>query len=614
MAKNFLLEIGMEEMPAKFAPGVLSQLENNARKKLDELRIVCKEIKGYGTPRRLALLLSGLADRQEDVCEEVKGPAQKAAYDSEGSPTKAVQGFARGQGVRLEDLFVQEWNGVPYVYARKTLKGEEIINILPQFCLDMITGLSFPKPMRWGDHEVRFARPIRWLAALCDKEIVPFRYAGLQSGRLSRGHRTLGNSIVLSQASNYLEDLENVFVLGDQEKRKRVIWEQVVSLAAAVGGYVEEDEGLLSEITHLVEYPTALIGEVDLNYMMMPEEVIITPMKEHQRYFPVRSKEGKLLPYFITVRNGDSTALDKVKDGNKKVLKARLEDAAFYYREDLKVPLEVQGAKLEKVIYHDKLGTVAQRVERIVELSGIVAEKMALSTEEKELVKRTARLAKADLVTHMVYDFPELQGIMGAYYAKSNGESPEVVCGIKEHYLPRFTGDSLPVSYTGRAVSIADKLDAIVGAFGCGIQPTGSQDPYALRRQALGVVSMLKEDRHNLSLRDLIKASDEIFAGQGLALESFTKIQPLLEDFFAQRLRFIFQEEGLRYDTVEAVMAQGCAFPYSVEKKARVLSRKREEEGFTSYVNAYVRCVNLSKKRMGENGVLMILPTVLSWN
>lgn len=596
MSRTFLLEIGMEEMPAKFAPGVIAQLDNNARKKLNELRISFEEIKVYVTPRRLALYISGLADKQEDVCEEVKGPAQKAAYDNEGNPTKAVQGFARGQGVNIEDLFIRELNGVPYVYASKSLKGEEIKNILPQFCLDMITGLNFPKPMRWGDYEIRFARPIRWLVALCDDEVIPFSYAGLHAGRISRGHRTLGSSVSISKAENYLEDLENVFVIADQIKRKNLIWEQVLILAAGVGGFVDADDDLLNEISNLLEYPTALIGEVDLKYMIMPEEVITTPMKEHQRYFPVRSEEGKLLPYFITVRNGDRKALDKVKEGNKKVLKARLEDAAFYYREDLKEPLEANVSKLEKVIYHDKLGTVAQRVARLGGLSEIIAEKMELGNEEKLLAKRTAFLAKADLVTHMVYDFPELQGIMGAYYAASNGEDKEVVRGIKEHYWPRFAGDKLPGSYSGRVVSIADKLDAIVGAFCCGIQPTGSQDPYALRRQALGVVSMLKEDKHNISLTGLIEESYKIFEGQGLELEPLAKILPLMEDFFAQRLRFILQEEGLRYDTVDAVMAQGGGFPFSIEKKARILSVIREEEDFNRYVNAYTRCVNLSKK------------------
>jgi len=426
MSKDFLLEIGMEEMPAKFAPGAVTQMENNARKMLQELRLSYKDLKVYVTPRRLSLFVQDLAEKQEDIKEEVKGPAKKAAYDAAGQPTKAALGFARGQGVAVEDLYVKELNGVPYVYAQKFLPGEDSIKLLPQFCQDIIASINFPKPMRWGDYEVRFARPIRWLVALFGEEIVPFSYVGLQSGRTSRGHRTLGGYVRLTRPAEYLEALEAAFVMADQDKRKESIWRQAKELAAKVGGIVDEDEDLLTEINNLVEYPTALLGEVDIKYMILPEEVITTPMKEHQRYFPVRGEDGKLLPYFIAVRNGDSTSLDLVKEGNKKVLKARLEDAAFYYREDLKKPLSSLVPQLDRVVYHDKLGTVGQRVERLRKLSGLVADYLGLNSEEKELVDRTAFLAKADLVTHMVYDFPELQGIMGSYYARSNGEPKEV--------------------------------------------------------------------------------------------------------------------------------------------------------------------------------------------
>lgn len=596
MSKDFLLEIGMEEMPAKFAPGAVSQLESNARTQLQELRLNYKDIKVYVTPRRLALYIQELAEKQEDIREEVKGPAQKAAFDAEGNPTKAALGFARGQGVAVESLFIKEYNGVPYVFALKSQKGEETAKLLPQFCLDLINSLNFPKPMRWGEYDFRFVRPIRWLVSLYGDQVIPFSFVGLQSGRTSRGHRTLGGYVRLLKPEEYLEALETACVMADQNRRKETIWTQVRELAARVGGAVDEDDELLTEITHLVEYPTALIGEVDLKYMILPEEVITTPMKEHQRYFPVRSEDGKLLPYFITVRNGDGTALDLVKEGNKKVLKARLEDAAFYYREDLKNPLHTLVPQLERVVYHEKLGTVGQRVERLRKLSAVIAEKLDLSGKEKELVDRTAYLAKADLVTRMVYDFPELQGIMGAYYAGSSGEDREVCQGIVEHYRPRFTGDMLPESFTGRAVSLADKLDAIVGAFGIGIQPTGSQDPYALRRQALGIVGILMQEEKNISLISLLKASYHIFCGQKINLKPLDEILPALEDFFAQRLRYLLQEEGLRYDTIDAVMAQGGEYPYSTAQKARVLAAKREEELFVPYVNAYVRCANLSKK------------------
>jgi len=596
MSKDFLLEIGMEEMPAKFAPGAVTQMENNARKMLQELRLSYKDLKVYVTPRRLSLFVQDLAEKQEDIKEEVKGPAKKAAYDAAGQPTKAALGFARGQGVAVEDLYVKELNGVPYVYAQKFLPGEDSIKLLPQFCQDIIASINFPKPMRWGDYEVRFARPIRWLVALFGEEIVPFSYVGLQSGRTSRGHRTLGGYVRLTRPAEYLEALEAAFVMADQDKRKESIWRQAKELAAKVGGIVDEDEDLLTEINNLVEYPTALLGEVDIKYMILPEEVITTPMKEHQRYFPVRGEDGKLLPYFIAVRNGDSTSLDLVKEGNKKVLKARLEDAAFYYREDLKKPLSSLVPQLDRVVYHDKLGTVGQRVERLRKLSGLVADYLGLNSEEKELVDRTAFLAKADLVTHMVYDFPELQGIMGSYYARSNGEPKEVCEGIAEHYQPRYAGDDFPHSYTGKVVSIADKLDAIVGAFGIGIQPTGSQDPYALRRQALGIVGMLMQEEKDLSLLTLLEDSYRIFIDQKIDLEPLDKIRPALEEFFSQRVRYLLQEKDLRYDVIDAVLAQQADRPYSIACQARTLAACREKEEFVSYINAYVRCANLSKK------------------
>ncbi|MGI6451639.1 MAG: glycine--tRNA ligase subunit beta [Desulfitobacteriia bacterium] len=599
MNRDFLLEIGIEEMPAKFAPVAVSQMEANSRKLLEELRLEYKNIKAYITPRRITLYVQSLAEKQKDVTEEAKGPAQKAAYDAEGKPTKAALGFARGQGVAVEDLFIKELNGVPYVYARKSLKGEETVTLLPQICLDLITGLHFPKPMRWGEHEVRFARPIRWLVALFGEEVIPFSYVGLQAGRTSRGHRTLGGHIRLVKPEEYLEALEAAYVLADQDQRKALIWEQVQSLAARVGGKVDQDEELLTEICHLVEYPTALLGEVDVKYLLLPEEVITTPMKEHQRYFPVRGEDGKLLPYFITVRNGDSTSLNIVKEGNKKVLKARLEDAAFYYREDVKQPLESYVPKLDRVMYHEKLGTVGQRVERLRKLAALIAAEMGLSTGEKELVDRTAYLCKADLVTRMVYDFPELQGIMGAYYAEKSGEEPEVCRAVAEHYRPTHTGDDFPSSRIGTAVSMADKLDAIVGAFGIGIQPTGSQDPYALRRQALGVVGMLMAEEKNLSLSSLLSAAYRSFADQGVKLAEYAEIKPSLDDFFQQRMRYLLQEKGLRYDTVEAVVALGTEKPYSTLQQARVLAESREEEQFIAYLNAYVRCVNLSKKADG---------------
>lgn len=597
MAKDFLLEIGTEEIPAKFSPRAMAQIEEQARKRFTELRLNYVDIVIYATPRRLALLVTGLNEKQDDLNMEVKGPAVKAAYDANNVPTKAAEGFAKGQGVAVEDLFVQEVSGVPYVFARKLETGLVAMTLLPQVAKDIIASLNFPKPMRWGELDFRFARPIRWLVALYGTEIVPFEFVGLDSGRSSRGHRTLAPGAVhLGQASDYKEELRKAYVIVDPEERKFKIQAQIMVLAETISGEVPDDEELLSEVIHLVEYPTALLGEVAPRYMHLPEAVITTPMREHQRYFPVYAKVGGLLPYFITVRNGDEFALDTVIAGNEKVLKARLEDAAFYYREDRKTPLVDLVSKLGKVVYHEKLGTVEQRVERLRGLSRFISESLGFSAAKRDEIDRTAFLAKADLVTLMVSDFPELQGIMGADYAKASGEVPEVCQGIFEHYQPRFAGDNLPKSDAGRVVSIADKLDAIVGAFGIGIQPTGSQDPYALRRQAQGIVGILIEFGGDLFLTELISEAYNRFIEQGTTLLSIEVIMPLLMEFFQQRLRHFLQEQGLRYDTVEAVLAQGCDQFQRTVNKAKVLSEKREEESFVSYMQAYTRCNNLTKK------------------
>ena len=597
MAQDFLLEIGTEEIPAKFSPGAMTQLKEQALKRLTELRLTFAEIKTFATPRRFALIITGLEEKQKDLSQEVKGPAVKAAYDKNGAPTKAAQGFARAQGVSVDDFIEKEINKVPYVYARKLEAGLETKELLPQLAQDLINALHFPKPMRWGDHDFHFARPIRWIVALYGTEVIPLELVGLKSGRISYGHRTLAaEPVILDRPSDYQEALRKAYAIVDPAERRAEIQAQIKILAEKVGGVVSEDDDLLNEVVHLIEYPTALLGEVAPEYMDLPEAVITTPMREHQRYFPVRSADGKLLPYFIAVRNGDALAIDKVKAGNEKVLKARLADAAFYYREDQKVSLAELVPKLEKVVYHEKLGTVKQRVERLRSLAQFITDKLEFEDAQKELIDQTAFLAKADLVTLMVYDFPELQGIIGADYARAGGEKPAVCQGILEHYQPRFAGDALPVSDAGRVVSIADKLDAIVGAFSIGIQPTGSQDPYALRRQAQGVVGILLDAKWNLSLSELLQEAYRAYQAQGTSLLPSEDIFPLLQDFFQQRVRFVLQEQGLRYDTVIAAIAAGSDHFYRTACRARVLAEKREEESFILYTQAYTRCLNLTKK------------------
>ncbi|MDR1321906.1 MAG: glycine--tRNA ligase subunit beta [Gracilibacteraceae bacterium] len=598
MNRDFLLEAGMEEMPAKFAPDAARQLRENALRQLTDLRLDFTDLAVYVTPRRLALLVSGLAERQADTREEVRGPARKAAYDEEGRPTKAALGFAAGQRVRPEDLFTREFKNIPYVFARRFQAGAAALDLLPAFSAELIAGLRFPKPMRWDDSDTRFARPLRWLVALYGAEIVPFRYAGLTAGRVSRGHRVLGGEVSIPAAGDYAEVLASSgFVLADRERRREEIRRQAERAAAeaASGAVADITESLLDEVTDLVEYPTALWGRVPAEYMALPEEVVTTPMREHQRYFPVRAATGGLLPYFITVRNGDSRGLDTVRAGNEKVLRARLADAAFYYHEDLKKPLADYVPDLDRVTYHERLGSVGARVRRLCRLTALLAPALALTPAQAEMAERAAFLAKADLVTRMVYDFPELQGVMGAYYARAAGEDEEVCAGIREHYQPRFSGDALPASRPGAAVSLADKLDAVAGCFALKLIPTGSQDPYALRRQALGVTAILLREPADLDLDALLAAA---YAGlsplAGDALAPWAEIAEPLREFFRQRLRFLLIENGWSYDIADCVLAAGASRPYAAAARAAALGRARAEDGFTAFVNAYTRCLNLS--------------------
>lgn len=610
MTREFLLEIGTEEIPAKFLPGAIKQLEELAQKALDKEKLTYEQIRVWATPRRLVLNITGLPEKQADVTEEVKGPAKKAAFDAEGKPTKAVEGFARSQGVALADLLIKEVNGVEYVFARKEIKGRSTVEVMTELAPTFISGLSFPKPMRWAHYDFRFARPIRWLLCLLDDQVLEFKLENLVSGRLTYGHRVLGpGPFTVNHASEYRQLLlEKGYVMVDQEERRRQVWQQIQDLAAREGGQVEEDADLLEEIIYLLEYPTALCGSFEAEFLQLPDEVIITPMKEHQRYFPVRDQQGRLLNKFITVRNGTADYIEIVREGNEKVLRARLADARFFYEEDQKQPLAAYLPRLDKIVFQENLGTLGEKVQRIQNLTSYLAETLQVEAEEKEIAARTARLAKADLVTSMVYEFPELQGIMGRYYARLSGEREEVAQAIFEHYLPRFAGDMLPASVAGAMVSIADKLDTIVGCFAVGIQPTGSQDPYALRRQALGICHILLQRGWHLDLPAAINRAYAAIADKpGLKLDREKTVVEVME-FFRLRLRYILMEdEGLAYDTVDAVLAAGYADLTAAAERARALAKVRQEADFADVQTAFTRVVNLAKKDEGGQVVKELL-------
>ena len=588
MSKTLLLEIGTEEVPAHVMPGILSQLKENAAKTFDELRIEYKNIKTLGTPRRSALLVEGLAEQQADLSKENRGPAVNIAFDADGNPTKAAQGFARGQGVKPEELVTKDG----YVYAMVHEKGGQTVDLLGDTLKGLVDGLNFPNNMHWADLDYKFIRPLRWLVALYGQDVIDFEVANVKSGRTSRGHRFLSEGdFEIANAEDYVEACRKASIIVDQNERCEIIRQQIAEVAAANGGQAEVNEDLLEEVLYLVEYPTALCGKFDEKYLALPAEAVITPMRDHQRYFPVL-KDGQLLPLFITIRNGGKEHLETVQHGNERVLRARLEDAQFFFDEDRKKTLEQHGEKLKTVVFQDGLGTIYDKALRLEVLAGYIADAIGANEQDKKDAVRAAKLAKADLVTGMVTEFTELQGVMGREYALLDGETKAVAQAIDEHYMPRFAGDSQPASVAGRIVSLADKIDTIVGTFSRGLIPTGSQDPFALRRQALGIVNMLKEAQYHISLSQLVAKAMELLkiadAGQQV------KLQNDVADFMKLRLKNVLADAGIRYDVVDAVFVTVDDI-YGVFLRAQAVNEAVKQD-MEKTIQAFVRTGNIARK------------------
>ncbi|MGO0060533.1 glycine--tRNA ligase subunit beta [Brevibacillus fluminis] len=590
--RDLLLEIGMEELPARFVAPAAAQLKEKLEKWLQTERISFDQINLYESPRRLAVLVAGVSEQQADRNDEAKGPAKKIAQDEAGNWSKAALGFARSNGVDPDALYFKEVNGVEYVHARKNEVGRATFELLPAI-KDVIAGMSFPKNMRWGAHELKFARPIRWMIALFGDDIIPFEIEGVQTGRISRGHRFLGHDVTVTNAADYKQLLADQFVMVDPEERKEVIVRQLKELEQKQNWIIPIDEGLLDEVVHLVEYPTALFGTFEADFLNIPREVLITSMREHQRYFPVQDQQGKLLNHFVTVRNGDSRSLETVAKGNEKVLRARLADARFFYTEDQKLAIADCIAKLENIVFHEELGTIADKVRRTVKNADQIADAVMADIAT---VERAASIAKFDLVTNMVNEFPELQGIMGQDYAKKAGETEAVAQAIFEHYLPRFAGDILPESAEGAVVSISDKLDTIVGCFAIGIIPTGSQDPYGLRRLAAGIVNILVARNWTLSLDALFDIALANYQAQGVNKREAADVKKDLFDFFALRLKNVLQEEGVRYDVIDAVLATDLSVVPNVLARAKALMEIVRDDSFKLTVEQFNRVNNLAQK------------------
>lgn len=618
--EKLLFEIGTEEIPAKFMPGILKQLKELAAAKMQELRIPFEDITVYGTPRRMALIAGGVAETQADVVVEAKGPSVKIAYVS-GAPSKAAQGFARGQGVDVKDLVVRD----NYVYAVKHLAGQPVVELLPGLLMDILTSLSFPKTMRWADYEFRFVRPIRWMVALFGDQIIPVEICGVKSGKFSMGHRFMqqslkaaaesqgllsaalskvGNKVYsalagvkgaveIPSAGDYKKVMYDNFVMVDQDERRALILQQIKDLAAQNGGEAEINEDLLEEVNYLVEWPTALCGKFEEKFLSLPKECIITPMREHQRYFPVLDEDGNLLNKFITVRNGGSEHLDIVTHGNERVLRARLSDAEFFFNEDRATKLEDRLEKLKTVSFQEGLGNMYDKSERLVKMAEMLRFAINTPVDEEEL-RRCALLCKTDLVTGMVIEFTELQGVMGREYALLDGEKPEVATGIFEHYLPRFAGDALPATTIGRIVGIGDKLDNICATFSRGLAPTGSQDPYALRRQALGVINILLDANYHISLAKIIAGTLYLL---DIKPEETGKLVPQIMEFFKQRLRNLLMDQGIRYDVIDAVFADKRNDDMvDLAVRCKALAAYVEAGNAEPLVQVSVRVSNLCKK------------------
>ncbi|WP_226036931.1 glycine--tRNA ligase subunit beta [Aquibacillus saliphilus] len=590
---NVLFEIGLEEVPARFLNDAEQQLEQKTKNWLEELNLPYKEINTYVTPRRLAVSIQEVADKQIDIEEEAKGPAKKIALDSDGNWSKAAIGFSKGQGKTVEDIYFKEVKGTEYVYVNKFIAGKHTEDLLPSF-KDVILSLSFPKNMRWGNLNLRYVRPIRWLIGLHGKNIIPFEIAGVHTGRRTFGHRFLGKAVDLENALEYKEKLRSEFVIVSANERKSLILKGIESIENEKHWKISVDDDLLNEVRHLVEYPTVFSGTFSEEFLSVPEEALITSMKEHQRYFPVRSKEGKLKPNFVAVRNGNDQFIETVAKGNEKVLKARLSDARFFFEEDQKQSIEASLEKLKRMVFQENLGTLADKMDRIVKLTGIISDLLKVDDTTKKDAVRAAAISKFDLVSNMVNEFTELQGIMGEKYANIFGENKQVAKAINEHYMPRHSKDALPSSTVGAIVSIADKLDTIVGCLSVGIIPSGSQDPYALRRQALGILQIINSYKWDINLDELFETVQELY--DNMATRDKQEVKQSIDDFFKLRATFILREAGVDQDVIEAALSTGIGnFSFTLEK-AKVLSEKRSDESFKYIQEALVRVLNIATK------------------
>lgn len=599
----YLIEVGVEELPSSYIRNALNAFKDLVEKALNEANLGYDHIAAYATPRRLSLMIHGIDDAQGDIEDWVKGPAKKIAYKEDGSVNKPLEGFMRSQNVTEADLEVRELKGNEYIYAHIHKAGEAAEVILAEIIPDAIRHIPFPKNMRWGGKNLRFARPIRWILSMLNDRVVDFDLEGIALSNVTRGHRFLGSShIEINDVRDYEEALEKNFVILDQDKRKESILYQINHMAKSNGGEIRKDDDLLEELTFIVEYPTAVLGNVQEKFLSLPDVVITTPMREHLRYTPVYSPEGDLLPYFITIRNGNEDYANVVAEGNEKVLEARLEDARFFFDNDREKPLEDYVDQLGGIVFQEKLGTMADKTARISDLVGRIGEILAVGEKTVESAKRACHLSKADLMTNMVQEFTELEGIIGSIYAELDGEESVVSNAIREQYMPVASGAALPESTTGTIVSLADKFDTICGLFAIGEVPTGSQDPFALRRKAIGILRMINEKHWELSLSECIDASLFSFVdSMGLVFDK-EEVRKQILKFFRGRIDTMLDGDGIRYDIIQALNDIDGEDSLRVFEKAQAMQNFFVDGDRKSFLEAVTRVENIASKNESKDG------------
>ena len=595
-------EIGVEEIPAFDLDSANKQLEKMVPAAFADARIPYDSIEIHSSPRRLIVMAYGVADATEALVEEYKGPAAKIAFDADGNPTKAAIGFARGKGLSPESLERREVNGTEYVFATKNIPATPVADLLPDVLAGFITAIKWPRSCRWAAYREYFVRPVRWIVAMLDDVVLPVSFAGAESSNFTMGHRVLApGKHTVDTAANLLDVIRAAYVIPTQAERERIIREGVAAIEAETGFTADLPAKTLLEVVNLSEYPQPLVSTFDEDFLQVPEEIIVDAMLMHQRYFPLYDAAGKLTNKFIIVSNGNPECAATIIDGNERVVRARLDDAKFFYEEDLKHPLESYIEKLDKVVFQESLGTVRQKAERLEKLACALSADAQLSAADAADAKRAARLCKADLVTNAVIEFTSVQGVMGSYYAAASGETPQVAQAIGQHYQPRFAGDALPDTTVGKLVALADKLDTICGLFAVGQGPTGSSDPFALRRSAIGIVNML-ETGLPISLAAAIDESLASFADQGVAFDA-AAVRAEVVDFFVTRTKVMLRDGGVNADTIDAVLAAGVEEPAVISQRAHALedARANDAETFDNLATAYARANNLRKPELGED-------------